>query len=85
MDDGSALLVAVGSASESPSVLDPLWQIPLPAGEPRRAGDVAVANASMFPDGRIVFAKFASQTDANAPAGAGTGSSPARMARTHAS
>ena len=65
VEDGSALLVAVGSASESPYVLDPLWQIPLPAGEPRRAGDVEVANASMFPDGRIVFSKFAQQTGAN--------------------
>jgi Tol biopolymer transport system component len=64
MDDGSALLVAVGSASESSDVLDPLWLVPLPAGEPRRVGDVEVVNASMFPDGRIVFSKFAPETDA---------------------
>jgi serine/threonine protein kinase/Tol biopolymer transport system component len=64
MEDGSALLVAVGSGSESFDVLDPLWLVPLPAGEPRRVGDVEVVNASMFPDGRIVFSKFAPETDA---------------------
>ena len=63
MEDGSALLVAVGRASKDVNVLDPLWLVPLPAGEPRRVGDVEVANAGIFPDGRIVFAKFAPETD----------------------
>ncbi len=68
MGDGSALLVAVGSGSESFDVLDPLWLVPLPAGEPSRVGDVEVVNASMFPDGRIVFSKFAPETDAKGTA-----------------
>ena len=68
LEDGSALLVAVGNGSESFNVLDPLWQVPLPAGEPRRVGDVEVANASMFPDGRIVFAQFAPHADAKGTA-----------------
>ena len=44
--------------------MDPLWLVPLPAGEPRRLGDLRVANADIFPDGRIVFAKLVPGTDA---------------------
>jgi eukaryotic-like serine/threonine-protein kinase len=36
LQDGSGLLVAVGSATESLNILDPIWLVPLPAGEPRR-------------------------------------------------
>ena len=62
--DGSALLVAVGGANEGPYTLDHLWLVPLPAGEPRRLGNLDVTNADIFPDGRIVFAKFVPGTDA---------------------
>jgi len=34
----------------------PLWQIPLPTGEPRRLGTIEVQDASFFPDGRILYA-----------------------------
>jgi len=63
-EDGSALLIAVGSPAEEPYVFDPLWLVPLPAGEPRRLGDLDVNNADIFPNGRIVFAKFFRGTDA---------------------
>ena len=59
--DGSALLVAA-PANEVQS-LAPLWSIPLPAGEPRRLGNIDAFNADMFPDGRIVFVKPSSETD----------------------
>ena len=45
------------------SALDPIWLVPLPAGEPRRLPDVEVANADGFPDGRVVFSKFAQGKD----------------------
>jgi serine/threonine protein kinase len=32
-----------------------LWLLPLPAGQPRRLGDISVNDAGFFPDGRIVF------------------------------
>ena len=64
VQDGSALLVAVGSATEGPNTPDPLWLVPLPAGEPRRLGNLDVVNADIFPDGRIVFAQFIPGTDA---------------------
>jgi serine/threonine protein kinase len=46
--DGSALLVHKAEA---------LWLIPLPAGEPRRLGNIETPRyaADIFPDGRIVF------------------------------
>ncbi len=51
--DGSALLgVTYNNVTTSGS----LWYIPLPAGEPRRLGNVAVQSADMFPDNRILFA-----------------------------
>jgi eukaryotic-like serine/threonine-protein kinase len=59
--DGSALLVAVGGHNDAEY---PLWSVPLPAGEPRRLGDIETQNADLFPDGRIVFAKFIRGTDA---------------------
>ncbi len=33
----------------------PLWSIPLPAGEPRRLGNIEGQWASYFPDGRVIF------------------------------
>jgi len=52
--EGSALLAKSGAFS---SVPNPLWQIPLPTGEPRRIGTIDVQDASFFPDGRILFAR----------------------------
>jgi serine/threonine protein kinase len=50
--DGSALLALVGGNMD-PSY--PLWSIPLPAGEPRRLGNLEVVDAGVLPDGRIIF------------------------------
>lgn len=47
---GSELLAFRG---EGPAV--PLWLIPLPAGEPRRLGGIEAFDATLFPDGRILF------------------------------
>jgi DNA-binding winged helix-turn-helix (wHTH) protein/Tol biopolymer transport system component len=47
---GSQLLAFRG---EGPSVA--LWTVPLPAGEPRRLEGIEAFDASMFPDGRIVY------------------------------
>jgi Tol biopolymer transport system component len=54
--DGSALLAQVPNKTNA--YQDPLWLIPLPAGEPRRLGSIETQNADIFPDGRIVFGKF---------------------------
>jgi eukaryotic-like serine/threonine-protein kinase len=62
--DGSALMVACGNGNAPPYSMDPLWLVPLPAGEPRRLGDLRVANADILPDGRIVFAKLVPGADA---------------------
>jgi serine/threonine protein kinase len=48
--DGSALLVTTGSAQENP-----LWILPLPAGEPRRVGELVVADAIWFPDSKQIL------------------------------
>jgi serine/threonine protein kinase len=50
--DSSALLAMVGGFNDP---LYPLWLIPLPAGEPRRVGDIEVVDASFFPNGHIAF------------------------------
>ena len=52
--DGSSLLAMNWGVTASP-----LWSVPLPAGEPRRLGNVEVENAALFPDGRILFQKGA--------------------------
>jgi DNA-binding winged helix-turn-helix (wHTH) protein/WD40 repeat protein len=48
--EGSALLAVSGIAG-------PLWQIPLPTGEPRRLVTIEVQDASFFPDGRILYGR----------------------------
>ena len=48
--DGSALLVFDGDPGANP-----LWRIPLPTGEPQRLGNVEGAEATSFPDGRVLF------------------------------
>ena len=53
--DNSALLVLLGGAGDAAY---PLWSIPLPAGEPRRLGNVEGNDAAFFPDGRILSADF---------------------------
>ena len=52
--DGSALLAISGGIVCVPI---PLWEIPLPTGEPRRVGVVEAQDANFFPDGRILFAR----------------------------
>jgi len=52
--EGSALLAISGGIGGVPI---PLWEIPLPTGEPRRLGTIEVQDASFFPDGRILFAR----------------------------
>ncbi|HKI27548.1 MAG TPA: protein kinase [Candidatus Sulfotelmatobacter sp.] len=50
--DGSALLVLVGGAfSQRVS----MWLVSLPAGTARRLGDMEVGDASLFPDGRLLY------------------------------
>jgi serine/threonine protein kinase len=58
--DGSALLVQSGfSLLDSGDNDRPLFSIPLPAGDPRRVGDLNVQSADLFPDGRIVYTQTA--------------------------
>jgi serine/threonine protein kinase len=60
------LLVLVGNDFQAP-----LWMLPLPAGEPRRLGNLDAQDATFLPDGRIVFAKgselYIAEKDGSAP------------------
>jgi hypothetical protein len=49
--DGSALFVEVHAGIRSLSS----WLVPLPAGDPRPLGIVAMESVDLFPDGRIIF------------------------------
>ena len=49
--DGSALLVLVGGFA----IARPPWILSLPGGATRRLGEMDVTDASMFPDGRIIY------------------------------
>src|SRR5579859_854712 len=51
--DGSHLIALSGGPND---LVHPLWSMPLPAGEPRRLGDMEVTYADLFPDGRIIYA-----------------------------
>ncbi len=51
--DGSELIVQAGGGT---NLAYPLWAIPLPAGEPRRLGDVEADAAGISQDGHVVFA-----------------------------
>jgi Tol biopolymer transport system component/DNA-binding winged helix-turn-helix (wHTH) protein len=53
--DGSALLATSGGIGGGVPI--PLWEIPLPTGEPRRLGTIESQDASFFPNGRILFAQ----------------------------
>jgi eukaryotic-like serine/threonine-protein kinase len=50
--DGSSLLVL-----DAIETLAPLWEVPLPAGEPRRLGELGAYDADIFPDGRVIVAR----------------------------
>jgi Tol biopolymer transport system component/predicted Ser/Thr protein kinase len=53
---GAEMLAETTSATMS--ALGTLWVVPLPAGSPRRVGDVMAQDATWFPDGqRIVYAR----------------------------
>jgi eukaryotic-like serine/threonine-protein kinase len=51
--DGSSLLVLTGSPF--PSTFS-TWALPIPAADARRIGDAEISDASIFPDGRLVYA-----------------------------
>jgi serine/threonine protein kinase/Tol biopolymer transport system component len=56
--DRSQLLVRTGAMSRTGAQERPYWVLPLPAGSPRRLGDVVGIDASWSPDGQqLVFAK----------------------------
>jgi serine/threonine protein kinase/Tol biopolymer transport system component len=50
--DGSALLLLVGSPIVQRGSM---WSLPLPVGDARRLGNMEVADAGLFPDGRILY------------------------------
>jgi hypothetical protein len=58
--DGSAILIARSIVGETP-----LFLLPVPAGEPRRLGDIQAVDAGLFPDGRVVFSAGAAIYVAN--------------------
>jgi serine/threonine protein kinase len=60
--DGSGLLIVVPDNTYAFGE-GPLWWIPLPAGEPRRLGNLEAGEADILPDDRIVFAKVTSGND----------------------
>ena len=53
-DDGSRMLLLVSPYISQGSQM---WSLPLPAGEARRLGDAQVDDASLFPDGRLLYLK----------------------------
>ena len=77
--DGSALLVAARGGHNDPAY--PLWSMPLPAGEPSRLGNFETQNVDIFPDGRIVFAKFSGNRSERNQTADRTGSLPTRTAQ----
>jgi len=52
--DGSSLLVLQGSVP----VPRPVWELPLPAGEPHRLGNLDAHEASVTPDGRLLLSRI---------------------------
>jgi len=50
--DGSDLLVLTGSFVATRRTM---WLVPLPVGEPRQLGDADFDDATLFPDGRILY------------------------------
>jgi WD40 repeat protein len=75
--DGATLLAAIGvhipqgiyvAAWDTQASL---WMLPLPVGHARKLGDIEVTDASLFPDGRILYAAgsavFLAEKDASNP------------------
>ena len=66
--DGSSLLVLQGALA----VPRPVWELPLPAGEPRRMGSLDAHAASITPDGRLLLSRvadlFIAEKDGSDPA-----------------
>ena len=52
--DGSALLAFLDSGFMFEA---PVWSVPIPAGEPRQLAEMAVLDATYFPDGRLLLIK----------------------------
>jgi len=50
--DGSALLLLVRNYNGPPGAL---WSLPLPAGQARRLAEIEATDASLFPDGRLLY------------------------------
>jgi Tol biopolymer transport system component len=50
--DGASLLVEVSAPIPTQVTL---WSIPLPAGDARRLGDAEIDDASLFPDGHLIY------------------------------
>jgi eukaryotic-like serine/threonine-protein kinase len=67
-NDSSALLVLVGRVF---STRGSMWSVSLPAGTGRRLGDIDVSDASLFPDGRVLYtlgsAVYAAEKDGSRP------------------
>jgi len=66
--DGATLLAVIGSPIPTQASL---WLLPLPVGHARKLGDTEVTDASLFPDGRILYAAgsavFLAEKDASNP------------------
>jgi len=66
--DGSTLLVLMGAPVPTRFSV---WSLPIPAGDARRLGDTEITDASVFPDGRLVYAAgsavFVSDRDGSNP------------------
>ena len=71
--DGSALLAISGRYDSAMflSGLYPLWELPLPTGEPRELAGLQAQDGSFAPDGRMLFARggglYLAQTDGSHP------------------
>ena len=65
--DGSSLLILQGAFA----VPRPVWELPLPAGEPRRMGNLDAHEASMTRDGRLLLSRvselFIAEKDGSNP------------------
>jgi len=66
--DGSDLLVLTGSFVATRRTM---WLVPLPVGEARRLGDTDFTDATLFPDGRLLYrldsGTFVAEKDGSSP------------------
>jgi serine/threonine protein kinase len=53
--DNSTLLIQQVAPGPGTADVNALWAVPLPAGDPRRIGDIDLNGATYLPDGRILF------------------------------